>query len=191
MIGNRRATRATPLWLLARAALFQADLHIENSRPGVKSHVGSRCEIATQTLGREKSNCTTTTTTSTTNTPPLPREVLLLCVVVCVLCVLCIVCDPPFSPADLLVIRFCGRNPNMALSKNRLILLLSCVRRRARIGAENSHRRVTRSRLRVTVKETRGVPTGYLRAPYDAATFRSDEKRPNLAFNSITPPDAA
>ena len=36
--------------------------------------------------------------------------------------------------------------------------------RRARIDAENDHRRVTRPRLRVIVKETRGHPTVYLRA---------------------------
>ena len=35
--------------------------------------------------------------------------------------------------------------------------------RRARIDAENGHRRVTRPRLRITVKETRGSSTGYLR----------------------------
>ena len=35
-------------------------------------------------------------------------------------------------------------------------------RRRARIDAENGHRRVTRPRLRIFVKETRGIPTGYL-----------------------------
>ena len=37
--------------------------------------------------------------------------------------------------------------------------------RRARIGVENDHRRVTRPRLRIIVKETRGIPTGYLRVP--------------------------
>ena len=36
--------------------------------------------------------------------------------------------------------------------------------RRARIDAENDHRRVTRPRLRIIVKETRGYLTGYLRA---------------------------
>jgi hypothetical protein len=39
--------------------------------------------------------------------------------------------------------------------------------RRARIDAENDHRRVTRPRLRIFVKETRGYPTGYLRASSD------------------------
>ena len=39
--------------------------------------------------------------------------------------------------------------------------------RRARIDAENDHRRVTRPRLRIIVKETRGYPTGYLQAPSD------------------------
>jgi len=39
---------------------------------------------------------------------------------------------------------------------------------RAQIDAENDHRRVTRPRLRIIVKETRGYPTGYLRASSDA-----------------------
>ena len=37
--------------------------------------------------------------------------------------------------------------------------------RRTRIGAENGHRGVTSPRLRIIVKETRGYPTGDLRAP--------------------------
>ena len=36
--------------------------------------------------------------------------------------------------------------------------------RRARIDDKNDYRRVTRPRLRIIVKETRGYPTGYLRA---------------------------
>ena len=39
--------------------------------------------------------------------------------------------------------------------------------RRTRMSAENDHRRVTRARLRMTVKETQGYPTGYLRASSD------------------------
>ena len=39
--------------------------------------------------------------------------------------------------------------------------------RRARIDAENDHRRVTRLRLRIIVKETRDYQTGYLRASSD------------------------
>ena len=39
--------------------------------------------------------------------------------------------------------------------------------RRTRIDAENDHRRVTRPRLRIIVKETRGYPTGYLQASSD------------------------
>ena len=39
--------------------------------------------------------------------------------------------------------------------------------RRARIDAENDHRRVTRPRFRIIVKETRGYPTGYLQASSD------------------------
>ena len=35
--------------------------------------------------------------------------------------------------------------------------------RRARTDAENSHRRITRSRLRITEAETQGYPTGHLR----------------------------
>ena len=38
---------------------------------------------------------------------------------------------------------------------------------RTRIAAENAHRRVTRPRLRIIVQETRGYPTGYLRASSD------------------------
>ena len=37
--------------------------------------------------------------------------------------------------------------------------------RRARIDAENGHRRVTRPRLRIIEAETQGYPTNYLRAP--------------------------
>ena len=43
--------------------------------------------------------------------------------------------------------------------------------RRARIDAENDHRRVTRPRLRIIVKETRGYPTGYLRAQSDTIKY--------------------
>ena len=41
-------------------------------------------------------------------------------------------------------------------------------RRRARIDAENGHRRVTRPRLRIIATETLGYPTGYLRAQFPA-----------------------
>ena len=44
-------------------------------------------------------------------------------------------------------------------------------RRRARIDAENGHRRITRSRLRIIVKETRGIPTGYLWATSDTVQY--------------------
>ena len=40
--------------------------------------------------------------------------------------------------------------------------------RRARIDAENGHRRVTRPSLRIIEAETQGYPTGHLRAPSDA-----------------------
>ena len=43
--------------------------------------------------------------------------------------------------------------------------------RSARIDAENGHRRVTRSRLRIIVKETRGYRTGYLRTPSDMIKY--------------------
>ena len=37
--------------------------------------------------------------------------------------------------------------------------------RRARIDAENGHRRVTRPRLRIIEAETQGYPTNYLQEP--------------------------
>ena len=43
--------------------------------------------------------------------------------------------------------------------------------RRTRIGAENGHRGATSLRLRIIVKETRGYPTDYLRAPPDTITY--------------------
>ena len=43
--------------------------------------------------------------------------------------------------------------------------------RRARIDAENDHRRVTRPRLRIIVKETRSYPTGHLRAQSDTIEY--------------------
>ena len=39
--------------------------------------------------------------------------------------------------------------------------------RRTRMSAGNDHRRVTRPRLRIIVKETRGYLTGHLRASSD------------------------
>ena len=48
---------------------------------------------------------------------------------------------------------------------------------RARIDAENDHRRVTRPRLRIIVKETRGYPTGYLRAPSDAIKYDRESRK--------------
>ena len=51
-------------------------------------------------------------------------------------------------------------------------------RRRARIDAENGHRRVTRPRLRIIVKETQGYPTGYLRAP--SGTIKYDREQHEL-----------
>ena len=43
--------------------------------------------------------------------------------------------------------------------------------RRTRIGAENGHRRVTRACLWILVKETRGYPTGYLRAHSETVEY--------------------
>ena len=43
--------------------------------------------------------------------------------------------------------------------------------RRTRIGAENGHRGVTSPCLRIIVKETRGYPTGYLRAESDTIKY--------------------
>ena len=51
-------------------------------------------------------------------------------------------------------------------------------RRRARIDAENGHRRVTRPRLRIIVKETRGYPTGYLRV--QSGTVEYDREQHEL-----------
>ena len=39
--------------------------------------------------------------------------------------------------------------------------------RRTRMSVEDDHRRVTRPRLRIIVKEALGYPTGYLRASSD------------------------
>ena len=49
--------------------------------------------------------------------------------------------------------------------------------RRARIGAENDHRRVTRPRLRIIVKETRSYPTGYLRASSDTVQHGPESRK--------------
>ena len=43
--------------------------------------------------------------------------------------------------------------------------------RRARIDAENDHRRVTRPRSRIIVKETREYPTGYIQAQSGTAQY--------------------
>ena len=47
--------------------------------------------------------------------------------------------------------------------------------RRTRMSAENDHRRVTRPRLRIIVKETRGYPTGYLRAQSDMIEYDREQ----------------
>ena len=51
-------------------------------------------------------------------------------------------------------------------------------RRRARIDAENGHRRVTRPRLRIIVTKTQGYPTGNLRASSD--TIKCDPEQHEL-----------
>ena len=47
----------------------------------------------------------------------------------------------------------------------------------ARVDTENDHRRVTRPRLRIIVKETRGYPTGYLQAPSDAIEYDRESRK--------------
>ena len=49
--------------------------------------------------------------------------------------------------------------------------------RRARIDAENDHWRVTRPRIRIIVKETRGYPTGYLRASSDTIQHGPESRK--------------
>ena len=49
--------------------------------------------------------------------------------------------------------------------------------RRARIDAENDHRRVTRPRLRIIVKDTQGYPTGYLRASSDTIQHGPESRK--------------
>ena len=50
-------------------------------------------------------------------------------------------------------------------------------RHRAQIDAEHGHRRVTGPRLRVNVKETRGILTGYLRAPSDLVKYDRESRK--------------
>ena len=59
-------------------------------------------------------------------------------------------------------------------------------RLRARIDAENGHRRVTRPRLRIIVKETRGYPTGYLRASSD--TIQHDPESREVGYDEAIIP---
>ena len=49
--------------------------------------------------------------------------------------------------------------------------------RRARIDAENDHRRVTRPRLRIIVKKTRGYLAGYLRASSDTIQHGPESRK--------------
>ena len=57
--------------------------------------------------------------------------------------------------------------------------------RRTRMSAENDHRRVTRPRLRTFVKETRGYPTGYLRAQSDAVKYDRESRKVGYGFSII------
>ena len=50
-------------------------------------------------------------------------------------------------------------------------------RHRSQIDAETGHRRVTRPRLRINVKETRGILTGYLRALSDAVKYDRESRK--------------
>ena len=59
--------------------------------------------------------------------------------------------------------------------------------RRARIDAENDHRRVTRPRLRIIVKETRGYPTGYLRA--SSGTIQHGPESREVGYETAKPLD--
>ena len=57
--------------------------------------------------------------------------------------------------------------------------------RRARIDADNSHRRVTRPRLPIFVKETQGYPTGYLRASSDTIQHDPESRKVGYGFSII------
>ena len=57
--------------------------------------------------------------------------------------------------------------------------------RRTRMSAENDHRRVTRPRLRIIVKETRGYPTGYLRASSDTIQHGPESREVGCGFSII------
>ena len=57
--------------------------------------------------------------------------------------------------------------------------------RRARIDAENDHRRVTRPSLRIIVKETRGYPMGYLRA--QSGTIGYDRGSREVGYDEAKP----
>ena len=57
--------------------------------------------------------------------------------------------------------------------------------RRARIDAENDHRRVTRPRLRIIVKETQSYLTGYLRARSDTIIHGPESREVGYGFSII------
>ena len=57
--------------------------------------------------------------------------------------------------------------------------------RRARIDAENNHRRVTRLRSRIIVKETRGYPTDRLRASSDTIQHGPESREVGCGFSII------
>ena len=57
--------------------------------------------------------------------------------------------------------------------------------RRTRMSAENDHRRVTRPRLWIIVKETRGYPTGYLRTQSDTIQHGPESREVGYGFSII------
>ena len=57
--------------------------------------------------------------------------------------------------------------------------------RRARIDAENDHRRVTRPRLRIIVENTRGYLTGYLRASSDTIQHGPESREVGYGFSML------
>jgi len=58
-------------------------------------------------------------------------------------------------------------------------------RRRARIDAENGHRRITRPHLRIIKAETQGFPTGYLRAPSGTVKYDREQRELKAARNDF------
>ena len=57
--------------------------------------------------------------------------------------------------------------------------------RRTRMSAENDHRRVTRLRLRIVIKETQGYQTGYLQASSDTIQHGLESREVGYGFSII------